>query len=124
VNIDGEIGLFQMLRGLVVADRMVPDGGNTILQFTSEGELVVHRVAVGQVPAEVYFELEKKNPDDDNVLVKADTFDEIRSAYRNYFSDTVEFLRIVHEGLIELNRPEKAKARRGMRSFPTPGPSG
>ncbi len=109
VNNDGEIGLFQMLLGLTVIRRVVPDGGNTILQFTVNGDLIVHRVPLGNAPTEMYFELEKKNPDDDIVLVKADTFAEIRSAYRNYFSDTNEFLRLVREGCEVLSKPRGKK---------------
>ena len=44
------------------------------------------------------FQLEKDNPDDNVVLVQADTFEQIRSAYRNYFSDATEFLIAVENG--------------------------
>jgi putative GTP pyrophosphokinase len=94
VSNDGEIGLWQMLRGLTVINTVVPDRGSTILQFRTDGELVLHRVFIGKVPADVYFELEKNNSEDDIVLVRADTFAEIRSSYRNYFSDTNEFFEI------------------------------
>lgn len=102
VNNDGEIGLYQMLRGLTVINTVVPDGGSTILQFKTNGELLLHRVPARKAPADVYFELEKNNPDEDIVLVRADTFAEIRSSYRNYFSDTNEFLRYVREGCAAL----------------------
>jgi putative GTP pyrophosphokinase len=51
---------------------------------------------------EGYFALEKANPDDDIVLVRAKTFDAIRSAYRNYFQNTSEFLKYVSEGMKKL----------------------
>jgi putative GTP pyrophosphokinase len=105
VNTDGEIGLYQMLRGLTVINRVVPDGGSTILQFKSDGDLVLHRAPKGKAPSDIYFELEKSNPDDDIVLVRADTFADIRSSYRNYFSDALEFLRYVREGCAALEKP-------------------
>jgi hypothetical protein len=111
VNINGEIGLFQMLRGLTVIRRVAPAGGDTILQFTADGDLVVHHISSDKEPTEIYFELEKKNPSDDIVLVKADTFAEIRSAYRNYFSDTIEFLRLVREGCAALIDSKKESIR-------------
>jgi hypothetical protein len=65
----------------------------------------------------MYFELEKKYPEDDIVLVKADTFVEIRSAYRNYFSDTNEFLRLVREGCDVLSNPKSKKRPGRTRSW-------
>jgi GTP pyrophosphokinase len=65
----------------------------------------------------MYFELEKKYPEDDIVLVKADTFAEIRSAYRNYFSDTNEFLRLVREGCDVLSNPKSKKRPGRTRSW-------
>jgi putative GTP pyrophosphokinase len=44
------------------------------------------------------FQLEKDNPDDNVMLVQADTFEQIRSAYRNYFSDATEFLVAIEGG--------------------------
>ena len=36
------------------------------------------------------------------MLVRAKTFDAIRSAYRNYFQNTVEFLKYIEDGLKKL----------------------
>ena len=77
------------------------DGGNLILQFSQGGNLLIHQVA-DQEATEAYFRLEKDNPSDDIVLVSADTFDEIRSAYRNYFSDPRDFLNYLHEASQDL----------------------
>jgi hypothetical protein len=49
-----------------------------------------------------YFKLEKEHPKDDIVLVNADTFDSIRTAYRNYFSDVNEFVKYIDGGCQEL----------------------
>jgi ppGpp synthetase/RelA/SpoT-type nucleotidyltranferase len=102
VNVDGEIGVFQTLRGVAVIHSSGTTGGNVILRFTKDGDLRLHFVSRGRVPTEVYFDLEREHPDDDIVLVKADTFAEIRSAYRNYFSDTADFLAYVETGCRKL----------------------
>jgi hypothetical protein len=46
-------------------------------------------------------------PDRDIVLVRADTSDEIRLAFKNYFSDARDFIRLVEDGCTKL-----AKAKR------------
>jgi hypothetical protein len=46
-------------------------------------------------------------PDRDIVLVRADTSDEIRLAFKNYFSDARDFIRLVEIGCTKL-----AKAKR------------
>lgn len=42
--------------------------------------------------------LEKEHPELDIVLVKADTSEEVRIAFKNYFSDAKDFLRLLTEG--------------------------
>jgi len=37
-------------------------------------------------------------PDCDMVLVRADTGDEVRLAFKNYFSDATDFIRLVEAG--------------------------
>jgi hypothetical protein len=72
-----------------------------ILQF-SQGGLQIHEVGDDKDATAEYFRLEKENPNDDIVLVNADTFEEIRSAYRNYFSDPAEFLDYINKGCLAL----------------------
>ena len=93
--LDADINLVRMLHSLHTIYEGA-DGGNLILQFSQRGHLLIHQVA-DQEATEAYFRLEKDNPGDDIVLVSADTFDEIRSAYRNYFSDPRDFLKYLHE---------------------------
>jgi putative GTP pyrophosphokinase len=98
--LDADISLVRMLHGLHTIYEGA-DGGNLVLQFSQRGNLLIHQVA-DQEATEAYFRLEKDNPGDDIVLVSADTFDEIRSAYRNYFSDPRDFLNYLHEASQEL----------------------
>jgi hypothetical protein len=50
------------------------------------------------------FELEKKYPERDIVLVRADTSDEIREAFKNYFSDARDFISLIQDGITKLTR--------------------
>ncbi len=99
--VDSEINIIRMLRGLHVIYDERKYGGNMILQFSPRG-LTIHEVGSDQDATTEYFRLEKENPNDDIVLVNADTFDEIRSAYRNYFSDPSEFLDYLNKGCLAL----------------------
>ena len=49
------------------------------------------------------FELEKENPGRDIVLVRAASSEEVRIAFRNYFSDAHEFIRMIDEGCHKLS---------------------
>lgn len=46
---------------------------------------------------------EKEHPGADVVLVRADTSEDIRTAFRNYFTDATEFIRLVEEGCQKLS---------------------
>jgi hypothetical protein len=45
-----------------------------------------------------YFKLEKSGSGEDIVYVSADSGDDVRSAFRNYFSDTQDFIVYLEEG--------------------------
>lgn len=46
--------------------------------------------------------LEKEVTHDDIVLVRADTSQEVREAYKNYFSDAREFIQLIENGCQKL----------------------
>ena len=48
------------------------------------------------------FDLERQFPDRDIVLVRADTSEDVRLAFKNYFSDAGDFIRPVEEGCTKL----------------------
>jgi putative GTP pyrophosphokinase len=100
--IDAEINMIRILKGLHTIYVGQRAGGNMILQFSQDGLLNIHEVGNDKDATDEYFRLEKENPNDDIVLVNADTFEEIRSAYRNYFSDPWEFLELINKGCIAL----------------------
>lgn len=105
LEIDDELGLMRMLRGLNAAERVIPEKQNVILILDAKGaiddiQVVSFRDATDALRA--LFRLETENPDKDVVLVRADTSDEVRIAFRNYFTDATEFIRLMEQGCDKL----------------------
>jgi putative GTP pyrophosphokinase len=105
LDYDKELGLMQLLRALNSTDREVTDKRNIILIFSAEGQLedletVSFRDATDALRE--LFRLEKEKPGKDIVLVRADTSEDVRIAFRNYFSDAKEFIQLVENGCQKL----------------------
>lgn len=98
LELDEELGLLAMLRGLNAADPAVTKNRNTILVISESGELEVFTYRDATDALRNLFELERTRTDSDIVLVKADTSDEVRLAFKNYFSDAGDFIRLVEQG--------------------------
>ena len=94
--------MIQTLRGLNSADKAVTDKKNAILIFSGPNELEILEYRDATDALRRLFELEEERPSSDIVLVRADTNDEVRLAFRNYFSDAGEFIRLVEEGCTKL----------------------
>jgi len=62
------------------------------LRFARSKNLFVMPVPPFHEALKFYFQAERDFPEDDVVLVNAPEAGDIRSAYRNYFSDTADFL--------------------------------
>ena len=103
LSLDSELHLMQTLRGLNSAKGDVTDKRNTILIFSKEGELEVRNFHDATDALRELFELEKNMPDRDIVLVRADTSEEVRLAFRNYFTDAREFIRLVDAACTKLS---------------------
>lgn len=101
--LDNELHLIQTLRGLNSAKGDVTDKRNSILIFSKEGELEVRNFRDATDALRALFELEKKMPDRDIVLVRADTSEEVRLAFRNYFTDAREFVRLIDAACTKLS---------------------
>jgi hypothetical protein len=77
-----------------------------ILQMAKgTGDLMVHEFDTEAEASKALLELEKAHPDDDIVLVGADSVAEVTSAFRNYFTNVEELLDLI----------EKARAKRAVR---------
>lgn len=103
LSAEGDIGLMRMLRALNSANSEVTDKKNIILIFTDAGtakpqdlETISFRDATDALRA--LFQLEKDNPQKDIVLVRANTSEDVRVAFRNYFSDAREFISLIDNG--------------------------
>lgn len=101
--LDNELHLMQTLRGLNSAKGDVTDERNSILIFSKQGELEVRNFREATDALRALFELEKNMPDRDIVLVRADTSEEVRLAFRNYFTDAREFVRLVDSACAKLS---------------------
>jgi putative GTP pyrophosphokinase len=109
-EIDSQINILIFLNNLPIVEQESRIKNNVILHLNSEGKLTVHKYTNVKAATDSYFELEKNNPKDDIALVRAKTFDAIRSAYRNYFQNTTEFLAYIKDGLQKI---DAASAVRG-----------
>lgn len=94
-----------MLRGLNAASRDVSEKKNVILIFGAGGdledlEMLSYRDATDALRA--LFQLEKERPGKDVVLVRAETSEEVRFAFKNYFSDAREFIELMEGGCQKL----------------------
>lgn len=109
--LDGELGLLRTLRGLNAASRTVSDKRNAILIFSESGELEVREFRDAPDALRELFELERQMPELDIVLVRADTSDEVRIAFRNYFSDARDFIQLLDDGCARLGSQKLLKRR-------------
>ena len=100
---DKELKLLDMLRGLNAADTAVTNKRNSILIFHESSKLEVRTYRTATEALSALFELEKEMPGTDVVLVKADTSEEVRFAFKNYFSDARDFITLVEDGCQKLS---------------------
>lgn len=111
LELDKEIGLLRTLRGLNAADKAVTEKRNAILIFSGSGELEVREYRDATDALRALFELERKQPDRDIVLVRADTSEEVRLAFKNYFSDARDFMDLIQKGSTKLSGADRAGTR-------------
>ena len=117
LKIDKELQLINTLRGLNQAKSEVSDKKNTILIFSNKGELEVKSYRDATDALRALFILEEQMPQNDIVLVRADSSEEVREAFRNYFSDAREFIRLIDKACEKLSghyAPESFRKSLGM----------
>ena len=102
-----------MLRALNAADKEVTESRNAILMFSPDGLLDVKTFRNAPGALQTLFALEEQHPEYDIVLVRAGTSDEVRLAFRNYFSDAREFIRLIEDGCDHLARERLVDRRKG-----------
>jgi hypothetical protein len=92
------------LRGLNSAKSSISDKRNTILIFSKDGNLEIKSYRGATEALKKLFILEKELPEQDIVLVRADTTENVRLAYRNYFKDAREFVRLIDSACSSLGK--------------------
>ena len=102
-RLDSELHLLQTLKNLHAADKAYSQKKNAILVISEQG-LDIYAFERGTDALGRLFELEDEFPERDVVLVKADTSEDVRIAFKNYFSDARDFVRYVEEGCASLRR--------------------
>lgn len=109
--IDKELSLIQTLAGLSRAKTDISEKRNTILNFSEDGSLEIRSFRDATDALRVLFDLERKFPRNDIVLVRADTSEEVRLAFRNYFNDAREFVRLVETGCTKISGVKRRSSR-------------
>lgn len=85
--LDGELGFLTLLRGLNLATKKESERRNFLLILKDGKALEVRAFRESADALRALFELESTNPGIDVVLVKGDTTDDVRIAFKNYFTD-------------------------------------
>lgn len=111
LDLDKELGLLKKLKGLNTADEVVSSQRNAILIFDHTGKLEVRAFRDATDALRELFELERQKPEQDMVLVRADTNADVRLAFKNYFSDARDFIKLVESGCESLSHTKAFKAK-------------
>lgn len=98
VEKEKQINLLSILKGLNSTNVEISENRNAILIFSPSGELEIKTYRSGPEALRALFELEAEQTGNDIVLVKADTTEEVRFAFKNYFSDAQDFIQLVEQG--------------------------
>lgn len=98
LKLDDELNLMTMLRQLNARASGGTEYRNMILISSPNAPLDIRPFRNGTDALKALFELEREDPSRDVVLVRADTSAEARIAFRNYFTDPDEFIRLIEEG--------------------------
>lgn len=103
LNLDEEIELLSIMKEINASGAESLAKGNVILFFADQDQLKfeTYRDAPGALRA--LFKHENEYPGADVVLVRADTSEDIKTAFRNYFTDATEFIGLVEEGCQKLS---------------------
>lgn len=101
-KLDAELGLLRILKGLIAANTEVADNRNVILIFSPEQQLQIKPYKNAPKALQALFDFEKSLPGSDVVLVKATSSEDMRLAFKNYFSDAQDFIERIEQGCKQL----------------------
>ncbi len=102
LRLDRELDLMETLSALNASGDEDGKYGNLILISSASAPLEIRAFRRATEALRALFEIERDNPTADVVLVKADTSEEVRVAFKNYFTDPSEFIRLIEDGCHKL----------------------
>lgn len=103
-SLDKQLSLTRTLKGLNLANDIVTKNRNTILIFSANNELEIRTFNTDEDAMNALFQLEINFPEKDIVLVNARRSEDIRYAFKNYFSDAREFTSLLSKGIATLRK--------------------
>ena len=107
LELDSEIRLMQLFRGLNVTHQVIANNKNSILIFGQvEDSIELLEIQTFKYATEALrtlFELESQNPDKDIVLVRGDSPEAVRESFKNYFSDATHFVDLIERGCEQIS---------------------
>ncbi|CAN5158514.1 RelA/SpoT domain-containing protein [soil metagenome] len=110
LRLDDDLNLMTMLRKLNARASGGTEYRNMILISSPNAPLDIRPFRNGTDALKALFELEREDPNRDVVLVRADTSAEAHIAFRNYFTDPDEFIRLTEEGCQKLSGKSQVMA--------------
>ena len=110
-RVDLQTGLLRKLRGLNAARKEISERRNAILMFKETGTLDVLTYRDSGDAMRKLFQLEKHLPQLDIVLVRADRSEDVRLAFKNYFSDARDFIALLESGCNKLASAKQTLSR-------------
>lgn len=113
VALDEELKFINMLKNLNTASNDITGKKNVILMFSDSEKLEILSFRDSTDAIRKLFELEKTTSGKDIVLVRADSSENVRIAFRNYFSDATEFIKFVQNGCEKLMGIKVASGKAG-----------
>lgn len=103
LKLDDELGLMKTLGELNARGSEGTDYRNLILIFSPEKPLDIRPFRDATEAMRALFVLEREDPSRDVVLVRADSSEDVRIAFKNYFTDASDFIRLIEEGCQKLS---------------------
>ena len=101
LRLEAELGLLKLLRDLNTAHNHISARKDMILIFQDD-KLVIRDYRRSGAALQALFKLESETPSRDVVYVRADKGEDVRNAFRNYFSDATEFLSLIDHACAHL----------------------
>lgn len=103
LDLDSDLGFMNLLGSLNSASSGKTKATNIILMMKDGKPLEVKSFRYAPEALRNLFRLEAENPGIDVVLVRGNTSEDVRIAFKNYFNDATEFIRLVEDGCERLS---------------------